>query len=305
MTAFGKHRLLRKLGTGGMAEAYLAEQPGPGGVVRTVVLKRVLPHLAEEEAFTRMLVNEARLAARLHHPNVARTYDLGQHDGTVFLTMEYVDGVELATLTERAEHRAKGPLGPGPCVRIALDLCAGLHHAHLATDSLGRALGLVHRDVSPENVMISREGVTKLIDFGVAKATALGGDTRTGAGAKGKHGYMSPEQARSDALDARSDQFSVGVILWELLTGRRLFLRGPDYLTMRAVVEDEAPPIGSLRSGVPAAIDRVVEQALEKDPDERYPSCEALADDLEAAAQRAGWDLSSRSLARLVAELDP
>jgi serine/threonine protein kinase len=304
MTAFGKYRILRRLGAGGMAEAFLAEQPGAAGFTRTVVLKRVLPHLADQPEFTRMLVNEARLAARLSHANIAQIYDLGQAGETTFLTMEYVDGVDLATLWERADERGRAPLPLGACARVVLDLCAGLHHAHGATDSLGHPLGLVHRDVSPPNVMVSRDGVTKLIDFGVAKATALAGETVAGA-AKGKHAYMSPEQCRGKAIDARSDQFAVGILLWELVAWRRLFRRDADYLTMRAVVEAHVPPVHTLRPEAPDALDAILRRALAKDPDDRFTTCEELADELEMVARRARWDLSSRALARVVAELDP
>jgi serine/threonine-protein kinase len=304
MTAFGKYRLLRRLGSGGMAEAYLAEQEGHAGFARTVVVKRVLPHLADKPEFTRMLVHEARIAARLQHDNIAQIYDLGHVGDTYFITMEYVAGVELATLCELAEFAHRTPLPYGPIARIILDVCAGLHHAHGATDTLGRPLGLVHRDVSPPNVMVTREGTTKLIDFGVAKATAEAGETAAGA-MKGKHAYMSPEQVRGRPLDARSDLFAVGILLWELVTGKRLFRRDADYLTVRAVVEDEPPPLAASRPGVPERLEHIVARALEKDPDDRYISCEELADDLEDLARRSGWDITSRSLGKLVSELSP
>jgi serine/threonine protein kinase len=304
LTAFGKYRLLERIGAGGMAEAWLAEQQGAAGMTRTVVVKRVLPHLSDQPEFTRMLVNEARLAARLGHPNIAQIYDLGRVGDEYFLTMEYVPGVELQILAERAAERNKTPLPLGPMVRVILDLCAGLHHAHGATDSMGHPLGLVHRDVSPQNVLLTHDGVVKLIDFGVAKATAWASETMAGA-AKGKHGYMSPEQVRGYPLDARSDQFAVGILLWEMVTWRRLFRRDADYLTMSAVVEDDPPPLGSIRKEAPERLDVIVQRALAKDPDDRYPTCEELADDLEQLARRSGWDISSRGLARVVAELDP
>ncbi len=303
MTAFGKYRLLRKLGSGGMAEAYLAEQEGHAGFARTVVVKRVLPHLIDQPEFTRMLVHEARIAARLQHDNIAQIYDLGHVGDTYFIAMEYVRGIELSTLCERAEERGRVPLPFGPVARIILDLCAGLQHAHGICDTLGRPLGLVHRDVSPPNVMITPEGVTKLIDFGVAKATAVVSETVAGA-MKGKHAYMSPEQCRGRALDARSDQFAVGILLWELTTGRRLFRRDADFLSMRAVVEDEAPAVSSLRPGTPERLDHLVARALAKDPDDRFPSCEELGDDLEDLSRRQGWDTTSRTLGKLVTELE-
>jgi eukaryotic-like serine/threonine-protein kinase len=302
MSGFGKYRLLRKLGAGGMAEAYLAEQEGHAGFARTVVVKRVLPHLADRPEFTRMLVHEARVAARLQHDNIAQIYDLGHVGETYFITMEYVAGLELSTLCELAEVKQRTPLPLGAVARIILDVCAGLDHAHRATDTLGRPLGLVHRDVSPPNIMVTREGVTKIIDFGVAKATEEAGETATGA-LKGKHAYMSPEQVRGHEVDARSDQFAVGVLLWELVTGRRLFKRDADFLTVRAVVEDEAPALTRVRPELPERLEHIAARALEKDPDDRYASCEQLGDDLEDLARRSGWDVTSRGLGRLVGEL--
>jgi serine/threonine-protein kinase len=302
MSGFGKYRLLRKLGSGGMAEAYLAEQEGHAGFARTVVVKRVLPHLADRPEFTRMLVHEARIAARLQHDNIAQIYDLGHVGDTYFITMEYVAGVDVGTLGELAEARGRTPLPPGNVARIVLDVCAGLSHAHRATDTLGRPLGLVHRDVSPPNVMVTPEGTAKIIDFGIAKATAEAGETVTGA-MKGKHAYMSPEQVRGRPVDARSDQFAVGILLWELVTGQRLFRRDADFLTVSAVVEDEAPVLSQVRPGLPERLDHIAARALEKDPDDRYSSCEELADDLEDLSRRSGWDITSRALGRLVREV--
>ena len=302
MSGFGKYRLVRKLGSGGMAEAYLAEQEGHAGFARTVVVKRVLPHLADRPELTRMLVHEARVAARLQHDNIAQIYDLGMVGDTYFITMEYVEGLDLEAFVDLAEARHLTPLPLGTVGRIVLDVCAGLSHAHRATDSLGRRLGLVHRDISPPNVMVTRAGVAKIIDFGIAKATEEAGETVTGA-MKGKHAYMSPEQARGRAVDARADQFAVGVLLWELIAGRRLFRRDADFLTIAAVVEDEAPPLTKVRPGLPERLDHIVSRALEKDPDDRYPSCEELGDDLEDLARKSRWDISSRSLGKLVGTL--
>jgi serine/threonine protein kinase len=302
MTGFGKYRLLRKLGSGGMAEAYLAEQEGHAGFARTVVVKRVLPHLADRPEFTRMLVHEARVAARLQHDNIAQIYDLGHVGDTYFITMEYVAGVDVGVLGELADAQHRAPLPLGPVVRVILDVCAGLHHAHRARDTLGRPLGLVHRDVSPPNIMVTPEGTAKIIDFGIAKATEEVGETVTGA-LKGKHAYMSPEQVRGRPVDARSDQFAVGILLWELVASQRLFRRDADFLTVSAVVEDEAPVLSQVRPGLPERLDHIAARALEKDPDDRYPSCEELADDLENLARRSGWDITSRSLGKLVREL--
>jgi serine/threonine protein kinase len=302
MSGFGKYRLVRKLGSGGMAEAYLAESEGHAGFARTVVLKRVLPHLADRPELTRMLVHEARLAARLQHDNIAQIYDLGRVDEQYFITMEYVEGLDLEALVELAEARQLTPLPLGPVARIVLDVAAGLAHAHGARDGTGRRMGLVHRDISPPNVMVTRDGVAKIIDFGIAKATEEAGETATGA-MKGKHAYMSPEQARGRPVDARSDQFALGVLLWELAAGQRLFRRAADFLTIAAVVEEEAPELRKLRPELPERLDHIVGRALEKDPDDRYPSCEELGDDLEDLARRQRWDVTSRTLGKLVSTL--
>jgi eukaryotic-like serine/threonine-protein kinase len=302
MTDFGKYRLLRKLGTGGMAEAYLAEQPGHAGFARTVVVKRVLPHLADKPEFAAMLVHEARVAAWLQHDNIAQIYDLGHEGDTYYIAMEYVQGLDLAAVVDRADERRQSPIPLGSAARVIIDVCAGLHHAHTARDEKRQPLGLVHRDVSPENIMVTPEGTTKLIDFGVAKATLASHDSII-MGAKGKHAYMSPEQARSRPLDARSDQFAVGIIAWELATGQRLFRREADFLSMRAVVEDPVFPVSRVRSDAPERLDHILGKALEKDPEDRFASCEELAEELEDLARRSRWDTTTRTLGKLVARL--
>lgn len=273
-----------------MAEVFLAKELDGDG--HHVVIKRVLPHLCEDPAFVRMLVHEAHIAARLTHPNIVRTHELGRERGMYFIAMEYVQGEDLSALGKRAE----GPFPPGVALRIACDACAALHHAHEARDNQGAPLGIVHRDVSPENMVITPAGDVKLVDFGVAKATALGGHTLDGR-AKGKHAYMAPEQFLGRAIDHRTDQFSTAVVIWELLAGRRLFRREADWLTMSAVVEEEAPTLRSIRADVPATLDEVLARALAKKPDERYPCCHAFAKELERVGEAEGWDMSKQALA--------
>jgi serine/threonine-protein kinase len=219
--------------------------------------------------------------------------------------MEYVHGEDIARIANQFATMRRGPLPLGALLRIAVDVCAGLHHAHQATDTVGRPLGIVHRDVSPQNVLATYDGQVKIIDFGIARATAVASTIPDGP-MGGKHAYTSPEQVKGAPIDARSDVFSVGVMLWELATWRRLFRREAEHLTMRAVVEDPAPPLPArddLPPAVLAELDRIVARALAKDPDARYPSADALGRELEALAVTSGADLSRDSFASLLREV--
>jgi len=285
---FGDYTLLRKLGAGGMSEVFLARRERASGVAgepRVVVLKRILPHLAHHRHLIELFMNEARLATQLVAPNIARVYDAGSVEDRDYLTMELIAGADLAHLRERCGRAPAAELGIGAVVRLVSDLCAGLHHAH--------ELGVVHGDIHPHNVMITFDGVAKLIDFGVARATLAAWDATAG----GTYAYMAPEQLRGQTCDRRADVFAVGVVLWELLTGRPLFRRDANYLTLTAVVEDEAPSVGI------DALDRVLIAALAKSPDARTPTCAALAASLEALAAEHRWDAGADDLARPVAAL--
>ena len=214
----GRYTLLRSLGAGGMAELFLARADGIEGFAKLVALKRILPHKATNERFVRMLLNEARLVAALSHPNIAQVYDIGLAHGEYFFAMEYVHGQDLAHILHRAPGRR---IHLENALHVAIGVCAGLHCAHMARDPSGQPLDIVHRDVSPSNVLVSYQGAVKLVDFGVAKAATLVSETREGV-IKGKYGYMSPEQCLGDPLDRRSDVFAVGILLWEMTVGRRL-----------------------------------------------------------------------------------
>ncbi|MBN1770196.1 MAG: protein kinase [Deltaproteobacteria bacterium] len=281
-SVFGPYRIVARIGRGGMAEVYLAQRTGPGGFARDLVIKRILPHLAEDQEFVRMFVNEAAILARLTHSNVAQVYDFGRIDDSYYLAMEYVRGTSLDRLL--AVFAGEGL--PIPiAVRITADTARGLAYAHRATDALGRPLGIVHSDISPSNVLISFEGEVKLIDFGIARA----GSQHSEQGAlKGKIRYMSPEQCRGWKLDPRTDIYSLGIVLWEALTGRNLYDQDQPIEVLGAVLEHATPRPSSLRPSVPEALDLIAMRALEKDPAARFQRAEELAQaiDLFVAEQR-------------------
>ena len=270
--AFGRYRLLQELGSGGMAVVWRAVIDGPEGFAREVVIKRVLPELSRSEEFVRMMVSEARLSARLRHPGIVQVHELGQVDGEYFLAMEYVEGRDLVTLAERCRERER-PLPVGLACFIVREVAAALAYAHELADDEGRPLCIVHRDVSPSNVMISSAGAVKLLDFGIAKAADHFRRERTQTGVlKGKLSYLSPEQAEGEDLDARSDLFALGIVLHECLTNRRLFAGGDELKTLRLVREAKVAPASESRSEVPPELDAVVMKMLAKRREDRYAS---------------------------------
>jgi predicted ATPase/serine/threonine protein kinase len=286
---FGRYTLLKRLGAGGMGEVFLARADDGA----ELVVKRILPHLVENPRFLRLFLDETRIAARLVHPNIARIVELGEADGTWFVAMEHVPGKDLRELLKRArEQGAAVPVEVG--LRVAVEVARGLHAAHEATDAQDRALRIVHRDVSPHNVLVARSGAVKLIDFGVAKAANKAVHTATGI-LKGKFPYMSPEQAHARPVDARTDVFALGIVLWEMLAGRYLFRGKTDALTLKLVRAAEVPSLSELRPDVTQDIERAVNKALRKDPKDRYPTAAAFAETLERLlsefppADLAGW----------------
>ena len=266
---YGKYQLLKRLAMGGMAQIYLARQRGPEGVEKLLVIKRILPHLAENEDFVRMFLDEARIAARLIHPNIVDIYDLGAQDDSFFIAMEYIHGEDLRRVWKRAER--SGQLIPVPLVcRIMIEACAGLDHAHKQKDAQGKPLGIVHRDISPQNILLTFEGRVKVVDFGIAKAADQATVTRSGV-LKGKYSYMAPEQAAGQKnLDCRTDIFALGVVLYELLTGMRLFKRHTDMATLQAVADCEIAPPSQINPRVPKDLDPIVMKALTREPEDRY-----------------------------------
>ena len=277
---------LTRLATGGMADIWLSREVGAAGMERFVVVKRLLPHLAREPEIIDMFVSEARFVARLVHPNVVQIHDLGEDDEGYFLVMEYVAGCSVSELlTAAASAAASLPFAASLC--IAEQACLGAHAAHELCDPTGKPLGLVHRDISPHNLMVGPSGEVKLLDFGIAKATQAAEATRTGS-LKGKHGYMSPEQCAMAHLDRRSDVFALGIVCWELLTGARLFKREGEYATMHAIVSGEVRPPSSVRADLPAAFDEAVGKALAHDLGQRWQTADEFRRALMAAAEGSG-----------------
>ncbi|MBU8896192.1 serine/threonine protein kinase [Corallococcus sp. M34] len=301
METFGRYELLRKLATGGMGAVYLARQKGPVGFQKLLVVKRLLPHLSEDDEFLDMFLDEARIAALLNHPNIAQIYELGDVDGQYYIAMEYVQGEALGTLMTRASHRQGGmPLGL-KC-RVIAEAAAGLDAAHNARSPSGRKLALIHRDVSPQNVLVGFNGGVKLIDFGVAKASGKLSQTVVGT-IKGKHAYMSPEQARGEPLDCRSDVFGLGTVFYELLTGMRLFKRADEMSTLKAVVSAKIQPPSELLPDIPKSLDAIVFKALARKRDERYATAGALQLALEEFLLQEKLPATTPHLAAFMREL--
>ena len=276
---FGKYELVRPLAKGGMAEVFLARQLGPGGVVRDVVIKRVLPELSASHEFVTMFLDEARLAVRLSHPNVVQVFDFGEIDGSYFLVLEYLTGRDVDAILDGSV--ASGRRVPERITALIIaGACDGLQYVHSLASPDGRPLHVVHRDVSPSNLFVTDQGVVKVLDFGIAKAE--GNVTRTQAGmVKGKVAYMAPEQIGQRPIDGRTDVFALGVVLHELLAGPGLFRRKDALSSMRAVLQDPIPPPIALRPDVSPALSAVAMRALARDPAERYGSAAEMRADLD------------------------
>ncbi len=287
-TRLGRFELLKRLATGGMAEIFLAKEHGVKGLERAVVIKRILPHLAEQSRFVDMFLQEARIVARLSHPNVVQIFDLGEQRGTYFIAMEYVPGSSFRQLMRKAA-KAKIPIPVDVCVDLMAQACAGVHAAHELRDNQGGLLGIVHRDISPHNLMVTTEGHVKLLDFGIAKATEMAMEmTRTGA-LKGKVHYMSPEQCRQERdLDRRSDIFALGIVLWELFTARRLFKRDSELETMNAIVTGEIWSPQEFRPEVSGELTDVVQKALATKRQDRFATADEMRVALVRAAEKSG-----------------
>ncbi|MFH1808709.1 MAG: serine/threonine-protein kinase [Pseudomonadota bacterium] len=300
---FGRYNLLRKIATGGMAQLYLATMSGAADFKKFCVVKKILPHLSEQEHFVEMFLDEARIAARLNHPNIVQIYDLGRVGSAYFIAMEYIQGEDLAQLLSRS--RKTGQILPVElCARIAADVCAGLHYAHEQRDEQGQPLNIVHRDVSPQNVLVTYEGQIKIVDFGIAKAANKVAHTRTGT-IMGKAAYMSPEQCLGETLDRRSDVFAVGILLHELLTLRRLYKRDSELLTLRVITEEDAPPVAEARPGTPEVLTEIVGRALRRPAAERFQSCLEMRQALESFIADFGVPATSLELGALLEEHFP
>jgi eukaryotic-like serine/threonine-protein kinase len=300
---FGKYALQRKLAEGGMAEVFLAKQTGMEGFEKLVVVKRILPQLCSDDSFVKMFLNEARVAARLNHPNVVQIFDLGKLGDQYFIAMEYVHGEDLRAVIREATDADKRP-PIGLVCRIIADMLGGLHYAHTRVGADGKPLGLVHRDVSPQNVLVTYEGSVKLVDFGIAKATRAIDAAQTQAGLlKGKYAYMSPEQARGQPVDARSDVFCVGVLLWELATWQRLFKRPTEMSTLMAVIEEPIRAPHTVEPTLPPELDRLIMKALARKTDDRFASAQDLRAALENLIRTSGWEADTLALSTYMRDL--
>ena len=301
----GKYEVLFKLAEGGMAEVLLVRARGGGSFEKYLVMKRLLPHLARDRSVRAMFLDEGRLAAQLHHENIAQVLDSGEADGTLFMTMEYLHGEDVRGLLRRTRELDEEGLPLDAALTIAVGAASGLHHAHEQVDVDGSPLGLVHRDVSSSNLIVTFSGGVKVVDFGIAFAARRMSETRTGT-IKGKVAYMAPEQCLGHPLDRRTDLWGLGVVLYELTCGRRPFDRGAvesEYEVMTRIVEGGYTDPRDLTPGYPAALAELIRRALSVDPAGRFDSAEAMAIELERVAAELGLVLSQRVLARTMERL--
>src|SRR5579862_5237309 len=273
-----RYRVIERLESGGMAEVFRAESEGLQGFRKQVAIKRVLPHLSSKKKFISMFLDEARLSAQLSHSNCVQVFDIGVGDNAFFIVMEFVDGANLKAIIEHLKkHGRDFPVEVA--VYICLELCKGLAYAHELTDSNGVPLHIVHRDMSPPNVLITKHGEIKIVDFGLAKANSQLEKSEPGI-IKGKFSYLSPEAAMAQEVDARTDVFAVGIILWELLSGKRLFLGETDFQTVKKVQQAVVLPISSINKNVPPELEKILGKALAREPNTRYTTARDLGQDL-------------------------
>jgi eukaryotic-like serine/threonine-protein kinase len=299
-TQFGPYLLLERVSVGGMAEVYKAKEYGVEGFERTVAVKRILPHVAEDDEFIAMFKDEAKIAVQLNHGNIAQIYNLGNEQDSFYIALEYVAGRDLRTIFQKAQQQGQ-PMPIAQACYIIMKICEGLDYAHNKKDKYNRPLSIVHRDVSPPNLLVSFEGEVKLIDFGVAKAAGRASRTQAGI-LKGKFGYMSPEQVRGMPLDRRSDVFSVGVVLYEILCGQRLFQAETDFATLEKVRAVDVPRPASVNPNIPKELENIIFKALTREPEQRYQSAIELHDDLQAFMFRAALFYSRKDLAAWMRE---
>ncbi|MFO0680341.1 MAG: serine/threonine-protein kinase, partial [Polyangiaceae bacterium] len=285
-STFGKYQLFATLGRGGMADVFLAVARGPMGFNKLAVVKRLRTALSEEPAFLSMFLDEARLAARLSHPNIVHTYEVGEESSSYFIAMEYLEGQPLNKIIKEAAKTQK-KVDPALAARLVADALHGLHHAHELKDYDGTPLRIIHRDVSPHNIFVTYDGIVKLVDFGIAKAALSSTHTEVGV-LKGKVAYMAPEQAVGGAVDRRADLFAMGIVLWELLTRRRLMTGDTAAATLHRLVSLPVPRVSDALPDVDPKLDAIVAKALEKDPAKRFQTAAEMRDALEAFAMTSG-----------------
>ncbi|MDD9934285.1 MAG: serine/threonine-protein kinase [Myxococcales bacterium] len=300
-----KYRVIKRLEAGGMAEVYVGEAVSVQGFKKKVAIKRVLPHLAQNEDFIQMFLDEARLSAKLNHANIVSVFDISSREDTFFLIMEFVDGANLKKIMESLQRRGARMSLAQACY-ICIEACRGLSYAHELMDESGAPLGIVHRDISPPNIMVTKRGEVKVADFGLAKAGTQLQTTDPGV-VKGKFSYLSPEAAQGMEVDARADVFSLGIVLWEMLAGKRLFLGENDYATVKLIQKANIPRLAPLNRDVDMAFEEVLLKALTRNPNSRYQSARDFGDALAGYLYNRQLKVTSYDLAHLVqtATADP
>lgn len=293
-----RYRVVERLEAGGMAEVFIGEAMSVQGFKKKVAIKRVLPHLAQNKNFMGMFLDEARLGARLNHANIVSVFDIGAADNTYFLVMEFVDGANLKKIIEvLRRHGRHFPIKEA--IYLAMEACRGLSYAHELVDDDDNFVGLVHRDVSPPNILVSKRGEVKVTDFGLAKASTQLEKTDPGV-VKGKFSYLAPEAAKGESVDARADVFAMGIVLWEMLAGRRLFLGETDYQTVKLVQQANVPSLSRLNPEVDEEFEAVLAKALTEDPNARYQSARDFGDGLASYLFKNQMKVTSYDIATLV-----
>src|SRR5262245_34082622 len=296
-----KYQITERVDAGGMAEVFRAVAESLQGFKKNVAIKRILPNLTKNKKFIRMFLDEARLSLHLQHANVVQVFDIGVSEGMYFIVMEYVDGANLKTVVDWLKRNGKGR-GVAHSLYLTMEVCKGLAYAHDVGDpETGKPLGIVHRDISPPNILISKNGEVKLVDFGLAKAASQIEDTEPGV-VKGKFSYLSPEAAMGRDVDHRADIFAVGILLYELLTGKRLFFGETDYQTVELVRQSRVPPIAAQNPEVEPELEEIVRRALARDVEERYQHAADLQDSLAQYLFSRGMKVTSRDIKQLVSD---
>lgn len=281
---FGRYTLLRRLAVGGMAELFLALQRSVAGFEKLIVIKRILHSMNHDEAFIKMLLHEARIAATLSHPNIVQVFDVGQAEGRYFVAMEHIHGEDIQAIVRAMKKKDLAEFPIEHALSVVIGVCAGLAYAHEKGDLDGKSLAIVHRDISPRNVLVSFTGDVKIVDFGIAKSGYTATEETLSPQIKGKAPYMSPEQACGQRLDHRSDIFSLGIVLFELTTGKRLFKGTSEFMTLTMICESQYPRPSAIKPGYPPRLERIVMRALAKNIEARYQSARQMQADLEAFA---------------------
>lgn len=293
-----RYHVIERIDAGGMAEVFKANSTSLQGFEKLVAIKRILPHLTKNERFVRMFLDEAKVSLHLNHTNCVQVFDLGLANGTYFIVMEFVDGTNLKNIIERIKNEGR-TMSPQEAAFIALEICKGLSHAHSKKDQKNQHLSIVHRDISPPNILLSREGEIKITDFGLAKAKSQVETTDPGI-VKGKFGYLSPEAAQGEEVDARTDIFAVGILVWEMLTGERLFLGETDIETLQQVRKSHVPRLSDYRNDVPVEFERIIRKALSPDVQQRFQTAKDFGQTLAEFLFDYGKPVTSFDLAKHV-----